>query len=149
MQLLGSLFWSGVDYVRSWDWWTWFGLFAQFFFFLRFFAQWVASERAKRVVIPAAFWYFSIIGGILITVYAVERRDVPFTLGNGFALYIYFRNLRFHYRGEHGREDARAHDEGKPRAHGHRFVRALRRAFRAFFDEWEGTPARSPVSTSS
>ncbi|HXT20497.1 MAG TPA: lipid-A-disaccharide synthase N-terminal domain-containing protein, partial [Thermoanaerobaculia bacterium] len=43
--------------------WTVIGFFGQALFFGRFFVQWLASERAKRSVIPSAFWYFSLGGG--------------------------------------------------------------------------------------
>lgn len=84
-------------YVRSWDFWTWFGFLAQAFFFGRFVVQWVASERARRVVIPAAFWWFSLVGGALILVYAIVRRDPVFIAGSALALAIYARNAYFHY----------------------------------------------------
>lgn len=75
------------------DWITIFGLGAQFLFFLRFIYQWIASERKKESVIPVEFWYFSIIGGILIVIYAFLRKDLVFFLGQILALFIYYRNL--------------------------------------------------------
>lgn len=72
---------------------TVFGLGAQFLFFLRFIYQWLVSEKKKESIIPIEFWYFSIIGGILIIIYAFLRRDLVFFLGQIFALYIYLRNL--------------------------------------------------------
>ena len=32
---------------------------------MRFVVQWIASERARKSVIPVAFWFFSIGGGVL------------------------------------------------------------------------------------
>ena len=40
----------------------------------RLLAQWLASERAGRSVIPVAFWWFSIAGGLLLLVYALYAR---------------------------------------------------------------------------
>ena len=92
-----------IAYLRSWDGWTWFGFVAQAFFFGRFLVQWIATERARRVVIPAAFWWLSLIGGVLILVYAIVRRDPVFIAGSALALVIYVRNVFFHYRGQHSR----------------------------------------------
>lgn len=87
---------SAVIYIRSWDAWTWFGFLAQFIFFLRFFVQWISSERAKRVTIPVSFWYLSLVGGALILVYAIVRHDVVFITASALSLLIYGRNLRLH-----------------------------------------------------
>jgi lipid-A-disaccharide synthase-like uncharacterized protein len=43
--------------------------------------QWLASERQKKSIIPIAFWYFSIAGGVTLLVYAVYRRDPVFITG--------------------------------------------------------------------
>lgn len=75
------------------DYLTIFGLSAQFLFFLRFIYQWLISEKKKESVIPIEFWYFSISGGILITIYAFLRKDLVFFLGQILALFIYLRNL--------------------------------------------------------
>lgn len=73
--------------------WAGFGLFGQMMFFGRFFIQWLASERKKQSVVPIAFWYFSIAGGVLLLVYACYKRDVVFILGQGAGLAVYVRNL--------------------------------------------------------
>jgi len=57
--------------------------------------QWIASERAKRSVIPLAFWYFSIAGGLLLLIYALYRRDPVFVAGQAFGVFVYLRNLYF------------------------------------------------------
>ena len=75
------------------DWWLLFGFFAQFFFFLRFVAQWLCSEKAKKVTIPHIFWYLSISGGLLLFIYATHIQDPVFMLGQFLALFIYTRNL--------------------------------------------------------
>lgn len=95
---------AAIATIRSWDFWVWFGFFAQAFFFGRFAIQWWATERARRVVIPAAFWWFSLIGGVLILIYSIVRKDVVFIAGSALALVIYVRNTWFHYKGEHKRE---------------------------------------------
>ncbi|MCL5675679.1 MAG: lipid-A-disaccharide synthase N-terminal domain-containing protein [Patescibacteria group bacterium] len=70
-----------------------FGFFAQFVFFLRFVVQWLASEKEKKSVIPMSFWYLSIIGSILILIYAVKRHDPVFSVAQFLALFIYLRNI--------------------------------------------------------
>ncbi len=75
------------------DWWVVFGFGAQFVFFLRFFVQWLQSEREKRSVIPMSFWYLSVIGSVMIFVYAIKRGDPVFIVGQFLALFIYVRNI--------------------------------------------------------
>ena len=82
-------------FVAQLDWWVVLGFAAQALFSARFFVQWIASERAGRSVIPAAFWWFSIVGGFLLFVYALYRRDPVFIAGQGLGLFIYLRNLYF------------------------------------------------------
>lgn len=86
--------------VESWTefWWVIFGLAGQFLFMCRFLVQWIASEKAKRSVIPVAFWYFSIGGGLMLFAYALYRQDPVFVLGQALGLFIYIRNLLLIYR---------------------------------------------------
>ncbi|MFQ6548147.1 lipid-A-disaccharide synthase N-terminal domain-containing protein [Aestuariibius sp. 2305UL40-4] len=74
-------------------WWVMFGLAGQLLFASRFIVQWIASERAGRSVMPMAFWYFSIGGGIILFCYALYRADPVFVLGQSMGLFIYVRNL--------------------------------------------------------
>jgi lipid-A-disaccharide synthase-like uncharacterized protein len=76
-------------------WLTVFGFFGQALFFGRFFVQWLASEKAKRSIVPDAFWYFSIAGGMVLLIYAILRRDPVFILGQATGFLIYMRNLYF------------------------------------------------------
>lgn len=69
------------------------GLLGQTCFFSRFLVQWVASERQRRSVVPTAFWYLSLIGGLLVLIYALWRRDPVFILGQSVGLVVYTRNL--------------------------------------------------------
>ncbi len=75
------------------DAWTLFGFAAQFVFFLRFVIQWLASEREKKSVVPIGFWYLSIVGSIMILIYALQRKDIVFIAGQFLALFIYARNI--------------------------------------------------------
>jgi lipid-A-disaccharide synthase-like uncharacterized protein len=82
-------------FVTRLDWWVLLGFVAQAFFTMRFLVQWLASERVGRSVIPIAFWWFSIGGGLLLLVYALYRRDPVFIAGQGFGVFVYLRNLYF------------------------------------------------------
>ena len=73
--------------------WLIVGFVGQFMFFMRFFIQWLASEKKKKSVIPTAFWYFSIGGSIALLTYAIYRKDPVFILGQSMGLLIYSRNL--------------------------------------------------------
>ena len=59
----------------------------------RFLIKWLASEKQKRSVVPVAFWYFSIIGGLMLLAYAIYRLDPVFILGQALGVFIYARNL--------------------------------------------------------
>src|SRR5690606_21904530 len=85
--------WSYTIFIAQFSWWILLGFVAQFFFMMRFVVQWVASERARRSVIPIAFWFFSLGGGALLLAYAIHRRDPVFIAGQGLGLFIYGRNL--------------------------------------------------------
>ncbi len=78
--------------------WIWIGFGGQALFFSRFLVQWLASERAKKSVIPTAFWFFSIGGGLTLLLYAIHRRDPVFIAGQATGVLIYGRNLWFIYR---------------------------------------------------
>lgn len=82
-------------FVAKLDAWVVLGFVAQALFSARFFVQWIASERAGRSVVPAAFWWFSIGGGFLLFVYALYRRDPVFIAGQGLGLFVYLRNIYF------------------------------------------------------
>lgn len=78
--------------------WTLIGFGGQAVFFARFFVQWLASERRKQSVIPTAFWFLSVAGGLILLSYAIHRRDPVFIAGQSTGLFIYGRNLWFIYR---------------------------------------------------
>ena len=53
------------------------------------------SEKLKKSVIPVAFWYFSVLGGVTLLAYAIHREDPVFIAGQGLGLLVYARNLWF------------------------------------------------------
>jgi len=69
------------------------GLVGQVSFFSRFLVQWIVSEKKGESVVPVAFWYLSLCGGLLMLIYAVWRRDPIFTMGQTVGIFVYTRNL--------------------------------------------------------
>ena len=82
-----DVFWARLDGIVV------FGIVAQFLFAARFIIQWIASERAGRSVVPLAFWFFSLGGGLLTLAYGLIRREPVIILGQALSLLIYVRNL--------------------------------------------------------
>ena len=85
------------------NFWLVLGFAAQALFASRFLVQWIASERVGRSIIPNAFWFLSLAGGLLLLTYAIYRKDPVFILGQATGAFIYSRNLILIYR-----EQARA-----------------------------------------
>ena len=75
--------------------WLILGFLGQALFSMRFLIQWVYSEKNKKSIIPKAFWYFSLAGGITLFTYALLRQDPVFIAGQGLGLFVYIRNLMF------------------------------------------------------
>lgn len=73
--------------------WVAIGFLGQALFSARFLVQWVASEMKRASVVPLAFWWFSLAGGVTLFAYAVWREDPVFIAGQGFGLLVYARNL--------------------------------------------------------
>ena len=82
--------------------WLGVGFLGQAMFSMRFIVQWLQSERQKRSIIPIAFWYFSVLGGVTLLTYAIYREDPVFILGQGAGLVIYARNLYFIWQERRG-----------------------------------------------
>jgi len=73
--------------------WVLLGFLGQALFSCRFLIQWIASERRGASVIPTAFWWFSLGGGLCLLVYAISRQDPVFIVGQASGLVVYTRNL--------------------------------------------------------
>lgn len=90
-----SLWWQSMtplDVV-----WLGIGMLGQLMFTGRWFVQWIASERAKRSIVPETFWYFSFFGGLLVLAYGFYKIDPVIIIGQ-FGVFIYGRNLYFLWR---------------------------------------------------
>ena len=75
--------------------WLAVGFMGQALFSARFLVQWISSEKQKKSVIPIAFWYFSLGGGVTLLSYAIFRLDPVFIVGQAGGLLVYSRNLYF------------------------------------------------------
>lgn len=79
---------SGSDAV-----WLAVGILGQLMFTARFIVQWIASERAGKSVVPLAFWYCSILGGVIVLAYGIYRVEPVIILGQLPGTVIYSRNI--------------------------------------------------------
>ena len=78
--------------------WKIVGLSGSVIFGLRFLLQWIASERARKSVIPFGFWECSALGSLLtLSYFAIYRHDSVGVIQNLLPLPIYMRNLYFRY----------------------------------------------------
>ena len=106
--------------------WLAVGFGGQLIFTARFLVQWAASERKRESVVPVAFWWISLCGGLTLLAYAVHRQDPPFILGQGMGLFVYVRNLmlvsKARRREEKRRERREASKAGAMVPHGQRRV---------------------------
>ena len=80
-------------FVAKFDFWLAFGLAAQLAFAARFLVQWIASERAGKSVVPLAFWFFSIGGGLMTLIYGLVKREPVIIFGQLLSNVIYVRNV--------------------------------------------------------
>ena len=94
--------------IENWFefWWIALGFVAQGIFAARFIVQWVASEQEGRSHVPVAFWHLSIIGGLLMLIYALYRQDPVFILGQSIGVVVYTRNLMLIQRTNHANVEA-------------------------------------------
>ncbi len=73
--------------------WLGVGFLGQALFTSRFLVQWIVSERRGESVVPLAFWWFSLAGGLTLLSYAIWRQDPVFILGQATGMVVYVRNL--------------------------------------------------------
>jgi lipid-A-disaccharide synthase-like uncharacterized protein len=78
--------------------WNSFGFLGAAVFGIRFLIQWLKSEQEGHSVIPIAFWYCSLAGGLISFIYAVHQQAWPLVLQQALPLPIYARNIWMIYR---------------------------------------------------
>ncbi len=72
------------------------GFVAQALFSARQITQWIASERAGRILSPLIFWQLSILASFLLMLYGILRSDLVIILGQVITYGVYIRNLHYH-----------------------------------------------------
>ena len=78
--------------------WVAIGFLGQGLFFGRWLVQWLVSERKAESRMPIAFWYLSLVGGLITLAYAIYRHDPVFIAGQSIGALVYIRNLMLIYR---------------------------------------------------
>jgi lipid-A-disaccharide synthase-like uncharacterized protein len=96
--------WLTLDHV-----WLIIGLLGQALFASRFIVQWFKSEMEGRSIIPVAFWYCSLAGGIVSLAYAIHIESAPFIIGQASGLVVYSRNLYLIFRERAALREAAGH----------------------------------------
>ena len=85
--------WLTSDHI-----WELIGAVGTALFASRFIVQWYQSEREGRSVLPVAFWYCSLGGGVVTLAYTIHLQSVPLSLGQASGLIVYARNLYLVFR---------------------------------------------------
>ncbi len=68
-------------------------------FFSRFFVQWYATEKKKQVVVPVLFWWLSLVGSLLLLLFALfYDKNYVVIFAYAFPWIPYIRNLIIHHR---------------------------------------------------
>jgi len=93
------LIYDGKFLGVQWSIWKVVGWLGNAVFFSRVFVQWYATEKLKRVVVPAIFWWLSLVGSLLLLSYGLfHNGDSVFILAYAFTWIPYIRNLIIHRR---------------------------------------------------
>lgn len=90
-----------MAYALDWMYghaWVTIGFAGQVVFMSRMIVQWIAAERQRDAVIPVAFWWLSLAGGLISLAYAVHKLDPVFMVAQGLGTLVYLRNLMLIHR---------------------------------------------------
>jgi len=100
MDWLHSLLFPGGKFLHiEWHFWKVIGWLGNTVFFSRVIIQWYATEKHKRVVVPQAFWWLSLVGSMMLFSYALfYQKDSVFIFAYAFTWIPYIRNLMLHRR---------------------------------------------------
>ncbi len=82
------------DFVQTLkDPWVILGFAAQGLFFSRWIVQWYVSEKQGESIVPLTFWVISLLGGLMLLVYAWREGQPVFVLGQLIGVLNYSRNI--------------------------------------------------------
>jgi lipid-A-disaccharide synthase-like uncharacterized protein len=73
--------------------WVLIGFTGQAIFMSRMLVQWIAAERKGDSVVPNAFWWLSLAGGLITFAYAVYKYDPVIMFAQAMGSFVYVRNL--------------------------------------------------------
>ncbi len=94
-----DLIWHNGKFLGvEWHAWKVIGWMGNAVFFSRFFVQWYATEKQKKVVVPSSFWWLSLAGSLILLAYGLQRRDSVFIFAYAFTWIPYIRNLVIAHR---------------------------------------------------
>lgn len=97
-------------HVSTTGFWLMVGFLGQALFTARLLAQWAASEKNGKSVVPVVFWWLSLAGGLILLAYAAHRNDPVIVVGQSLGVVVYVRNLMLSGRAAQteGRPESRA-----------------------------------------
>jgi lipid-A-disaccharide synthase-like uncharacterized protein len=89
-----------VNHADLWKYiWNIVGWTGQAVFFSRIVVQWHATEKKKQVVVPDAFWWLSIIGSLMLLLFALfYDKHYVVIFSYAFSWIPYVRNLIVNHR---------------------------------------------------
>jgi lipid-A-disaccharide synthase-like uncharacterized protein len=100
-RLLSITSWTSLIWVAV-------GFGGQVLFAGRTLVQWFVSEKERKSVVPAIFWWMSLVGGVSLFAYFAWRQDMVGVLGQCSGVVIYARNIRLIYKHKRRAEEALA-----------------------------------------
>jgi lipid-A-disaccharide synthase-like uncharacterized protein len=100
MDWLTNFIWHGGKlFGIDWSVWKVVGWLGNAIFSSRFLVQWYVTEKKKRVVVPQAFWWLSLIGALTMLCYSLFHLvDSVMIFAYAFTWFPYLRNLMIHRR---------------------------------------------------
>jgi lipid-A-disaccharide synthase-like uncharacterized protein len=101
-----NVIWHNGNFLGiTWTIWKVLGWMGNLTFSSRFIVQWYATERSKKVVVPVLFWWLSLLGCLLLLIYAFSKHESVFIYAYLFPWIPYVRNLVIHYRHQKAHTD--------------------------------------------
>ncbi|MEQ1696879.1 MAG: lipid-A-disaccharide synthase N-terminal domain-containing protein [Hyphomicrobiaceae bacterium] len=91
------------------------GIAGQLMFSLRWLQQWLASEREGTPTVPAAFWYYSLLGGLMVLSYGIYFMD-PVVILAQFGVFVYARNVYLLHAGPKAKRAAESAAKVEPKS---------------------------------
>lgn len=81
-----------VDQARNWIWIA-VGVAGQGLFALRFLIQWAVTELKRKSIVPASFWYLSLVASLLLMSSHLQRLEWLYATGIASTIVVYLRNI--------------------------------------------------------